>query len=328
MKKFVFIFVTLINSMLVFADTYPTHVLYNGDMKITYLLPDNNKGYYRSSKFDWGSMLAQIEYKDCSFLQDWRGYSGRPPVGNHDPLIPNTGTGLAEEFNDPQGYDDKTNNGYFVKIGVGLLKKDGDSEYDPAKYYDIIDAGERTLHFDNNSIQVIHSLKTDIGYHYILTREYKLEGNKLIVNHRLENKGKKVIKTRMFSHNFFQFNYRKTDSDMVLRFLNSKISIPENIEWVNKERMIFGHNELYVNHPLDDFKRCCGNLDLEPPIGNFTLFNSRTNMSVTVASSEPVVSIGLWFWQNAYCPEHWIMVEVLPEKDFSWSFEYSFIPIK
>lgn len=53
MKKFVFLFVTLINSMLVFADTYPTHVLYNGDMKITYLLPDNNKGYYRSSKFDW-----------------------------------------------------------------------------------------------------------------------------------------------------------------------------------------------------------------------------------------------------------------------------------
>lgn len=310
------------------AKTYPKYVLTKGDLSVTYLLPDSINGYYNSSRFDWGSMLAQIEYKDCTYLQDWRGYSGRPPVGEHDPKFPNTGTGLAEEFNDPQGFDDKENNGYFVKVGVGLLKKKDNSSYDPAKYYDIIDAGERDVVFNRDNIKVTHYLKTEIGYHYVLEREYLLENNKLIVNHKLKNLGAKVIKTKMFSHNFFQFNYRPIDSNYVLRFLNSKIVMPENYKWTNKNRIRIGHNELYVNHPLDDFSPSFGFVELNPKIGNFTLFNSNNNMSVTVASTEPIFALGLWFWQNAFCPEMLTMIEVSPQNEFSWSFEYSFIPLK
>lgn len=308
------------------ASNYPALVLKDGDLAITLLLPNCENGYYRASRFDWGSMIGQIEYKDCTFLQDWRSYSGRPPAGSHDPLFPNTGTGLAEEFSSPQGYEEAGDNGHFLKIGVGILVKEGGVEYSPATAYKIVDYGKRQLKRKSNSITLTHTIDSKFGYGYELQRCYRLEGNKLIVEHRLKNTGVKRIVTETYVHNFLQFNYRKINTDYTLRFLGSRINPSIDSKWVAKNRLYFGYNEVTVASEMNDFNSSFGTLDLLPKCGDFVLFNSATGMSVTLNLSEPVSSFGIWFWQNAFCPEPKTKIDIRSGETFSWSYIYTFYP--
>ena len=39
-------------------------------------LPDSVNSYYKASRFDWGSIMGQVTYKGCTFLQQWKDYNG------------------------------------------------------------------------------------------------------------------------------------------------------------------------------------------------------------------------------------------------------------
>lgn len=309
------------------ATDYPTLILKDGELTVTLLLPDRNKGYYRASRFDWGSMLGQIEYKDCTFLQDWRSYSGRPPIGPHDSLVPNTGTGLAEEFSSPQGYKESSINGHFLKIGVGVLMKESEAEYSPATSYKIIDYGKRKIKKRSNSITLTHIIDTEFGYGYELQRTYRLDKNKLIVERSLKNIGKNRITTETYAHNFMQFNFQKMNSDYTLKLLCGKI-VSSDPKWTAKNRIHIGHNEVTVSSEMNDFNSSFGTLELSPKCGDFILHNTKTGMSITMHLSAPINSFGIWFWQNAFCPEPKILIDIQPKETFSWSYTYTFHPGK
>jgi hypothetical protein len=195
-------FCFLLATMTSFADDYPSILLKNKKLEVLIFLPNKTNSYYQAARFDWGSMVGQITYKNHTYLQQWKDYNGRGAAGIHDPLIPNTGTGLAEEFITPLGYDESDANGYFVKIGVGVLQKTEKKEYSFAIPYKIIDEGKRTYHRTESSLTITHQLNSELGYGYVLERTYELKGNKLIVKHTLRNTGKKRIVTETYSHNF------------------------------------------------------------------------------------------------------------------------------
>lgn len=81
-------------SPIVKASDYPSMTIKKGDMEIMLLLPDSVNSYYKASRFDWGSILGQVTYKGCTFLQQWKNYCGRGASGEHDSLVPNWGLGL------------------------------------------------------------------------------------------------------------------------------------------------------------------------------------------------------------------------------------------
>ena len=39
---------------------YPTTILKSRNLKVTVLLPDEINGYYRSTRFDWSGIIAQV----------------------------------------------------------------------------------------------------------------------------------------------------------------------------------------------------------------------------------------------------------------------------
>ena len=51
------------------AKDYPQVVLNNGLIKVTILLPDAEKGYYRSTRFDWSGIITQFKYNDYTYFQ-------------------------------------------------------------------------------------------------------------------------------------------------------------------------------------------------------------------------------------------------------------------
>ena len=92
-------------------------------------MPDEEKGYYRSTRFDWSGIIAQVEYVGLSFFQEWIDYIGTISPGKLDSYDSGTGTGTAEEFRKPLGYEDAKPGSPFLKIGVGILERADEKPY-------------------------------------------------------------------------------------------------------------------------------------------------------------------------------------------------------
>ena len=310
-------------SLVVKSSDYLSLTVKKGEMEIMLFLPDSVNSYYRASRFDWGSILGQIKYKGKTFLQEWKGYSGRPPKGDHDPLVPNTGTGLSEEFTVPQGYDEAKPGDSFVKIGVGVLLKDDDSKYSFAKPYKILDNGEWKVDKKKSSIVLTHRLMSEIGYGYILRRKYIIKGNNLIVRHELKNIGDKKIVTEAYSHNFMQLDYSNVGPDYSLTFLKSDIDISKH-KWTTVKRISLNKNVINVKPEINDFIPCFGDLDVLSEYGDFRLQSEKTKTSVEMSLDKKVSSFSVWFWQRAFCAEPRVMIDIEPGKKVSWEYVYTF----
>lgn len=322
-KRIVFCILLVMFSCVIKASDYPSLTLKKGDMEIMLFLPDSINSYYKASRFDWGSILGQITYKGCTFLQQWKDYCGRGPSGEHDPLVPNWGTGLSEHFAEALGYSEASIGGKFVKIGVGELLKENNESYDYAKPYKVVNTGVRTIKSDDKSITIIHKLESGTGYSYILERVYLMDKDKLIVKHKLSNTGEKKIVTEAYSHNFIQFNYQNYGKDFAMIFTGSDIDVT-NEKWVNKKRMSFINNRVDIVQDIKDLSPAFGAINVLAKDNSFRLINERTGMSIAVSYDVPVNSFFLWSWQKAFCPEPKILINVLPGKSFEWSYFYEF----
>ena len=120
--------------------SYPNVTIEGPGLRAIVYLPDANKGYYRSSRYDWGSMVGHVQLQvpnlggNVTLFTDVR---PRP----HRPLLSDHVLGLAAEFgcgvrgtlcspghghdllatNGVLGYGDAGRGGTFMKIGVGKL---------------------------------------------------------------------------------------------------------------------------------------------------------------------------------------------------------------
>eukprot|EP00466_Bigelowiella_natans_P018873 jgi/Bigna1/141612/aug1.64_g16320 len=149
--------------------TFPKIVLRNKEVEATVYTPNAKSGYYRSSRFEWSSMIGQIKLltSGVSFFGDWR----KP----HNPLIPGDessvslsvgdstdvlcvidfsetpliehGIGFAEEFGmaNPPGFQPKKGT-HFLKIGVGICENDrDDAPYDFNYPYKVVVPGNWSI---------------------------------------------------------------------------------------------------------------------------------------------------------------------------------------
>ncbi len=322
-KIILFSFCLFIESTELLGQEYPSILLKNKDLKVLIFSPDNKESYYQAARFDWGSMVAQITYKNHTYLQQWKNYNGRGAEAVHDPLIPNTGTGLAEEFTAPLGYAEADVNGYFVKIGVGVLQKTDSKEYTFATAYKIIDTGKRTVTSTENSLTFIHQLDSNLGYSYVLERTYELTDNKLIVKHILHNTGTKRIVTETYSHNFMQFDFGAFNPDFSLALLNGKLN-PEKCKLLAPNRVKITENKIDIVEDFPDFSPCFGMLDLQSKKGDFRLQNKKTGMAATMELDKDVSSFALWMWQKSFCAEPRVLIDIEPNQKVQWNSTYTF----
>ena len=114
----------------------PKLELANDELSMILYLPDAEKGYYRGTRFDWSGVIAWVQYRGHEFYGPWR--------FPHDPEGHDFITGPAEEFgmDQPSGFDEVGAGGSFVKVGVGLLRRGAEAEYEFHGDYEIIRPGE------------------------------------------------------------------------------------------------------------------------------------------------------------------------------------------
>ena len=209
------------------AADIPQAEITNGELRVKLYLPDARRGYYRGTRFDWSGVIAALEYKGHNYYGPW--YSRIDPRV-HDfqyegaEIVASTCSGITgpvEEFqtnHSALGFDEAKVGGTFIKIGVGVLRKDSE-EYDSVKQYEIVDPGKWKVKTHRDSVEFTHEL-TDpaTGYGYIYRKTVRLVAGKpeMVLEHHLKNTGRRAIHTSVYNHNFLVLDQQAPGPDFSL----------------------------------------------------------------------------------------------------------------
>src|SRR4051812_45755882 len=152
--------------------TPPAREISNGQLRATLYLPDAERGFYRSTRFDWSGVIASVEFKGHQYYGPWFTktdpavrdfiYKGPDIIASGQSAV----VGPAEEFSRPQGYDAAKPGETFVKIGVGVLRKTDDTNYSGYANYAIVDSGKWSVTKQANAVETVQTLSDPSGYGY------------------------------------------------------------------------------------------------------------------------------------------------------------------
>ena len=188
----------------------PVAEITNGTIRATVYLPDSVNGFYQGTRFDWSGVVRSLEANGHIYYGPWftkRSGTVRDFIYDGEDIVagPCSSTmGPVDEFR-PLGYEAAKPGGTFVKIGVGVLRRTDEKDYDAFKPYPVADHGRWSVKRTDDSIEILHILSDESsGYSYEYRKTLRLgKGtSEMELAHDLKNKGRNAIETQVYNHNF------------------------------------------------------------------------------------------------------------------------------
>lgn len=326
----------LLMPLLLAAAEPPQAELSNGALRVKLYLPDAANGFYRATRFDWSGMIESVEYAGHRFYGRW--FQGTDPAvmdfeyrGAEIVASPNTSaTGPAEEFNTNNkalGFDEAKPGGTFVKIGVGVLRRPDDRDYDHFRSYEIVDSGKWTHQVRRDRAvftQMVHDAGSGYGYEYRKTVRLVGSGPEMEIVHSFRNAGKKTISSRVYNHNFLVIDGQATGPDF-------EISVPFEIrsprppdaalaeirgKQIVYRRALEGRER--VATPMDGFGTAVSDHDVR-------VTNAKSGAGVEVTADRPLASLSLWSIRAVLAVEPFVEFSVAPGETYSWTLKYRYL---
>jgi hypothetical protein len=274
---------------------------------------------YRLSRFDWTGKITAVQYKGVYVTGTEDGTSRTQKK---------IGKGLYNEFgiDSPLGFDEAKVGDYFHKIGIGLLKKTGDT-YEFNKQYEIRPADFIVTTSDTEITMKCISEHYN-GHAYALTKNITLLESGFVIRYHFQNTGSKPIHTNEYTHNFLAVQDEHIGRGYLLRFpfelkpevfgavLNPKGSVE-----------IHTHEIGFQEKPDSDFffSTLSGGDAVE---AKWELHNHTHNIGIKETGSFKTSSITLWGNQYVICPEIFIEITVEPNQSTQWSRTYKFFDLE
>jgi hypothetical protein len=300
---------------------FPKAVISNGPVQAVIYLPDAQKGYYRSSRFDWSGVVPCLTYKGHTYFGVW--------FDHYDPMLNDSITGPVEEFRSSDGlgaidYAEAKPGEPFLKPGVGVLRKLDDSPYDFGFLYPIVDGGKWTVHTANDSVTFTQTLHSSVGYAYIYEKTLRLDQHEpvLILEHRLQNTGTRAIDSQVYDHDFYMIDGAPTGPGMAVHFAFT----PHSGKPLEPRAKIDGNDIVYLQQvgPRESVYSYLTGYSSDPANYDFITQNLRTGVGVEQTSSSPISLFNFWSIRTTICPEAYIHVKAAPGETASWSIRYRF----
>ena len=316
------------------AADFPQAEITNGELRVKLYLPDARRGYYRGARFDWSGVIAALEYKGHNYYGPW--YNRIDP-SVHDfqyeggEIVASTCSGImgpVEEFNTGHsalGFDEAKVGGTFIKIGIGVLRKDSE-EYDYVRQYEIVDTGKWSVKTGRDSVEFTQEL-TDpaTGYGYTYHKSVRLIAGKpeMVLEHSLKNSGRLAIHTSVYNHNFLVLDHQPPGPDFSLT-LPFQIHSPEP---PNKELAeIRGNQVVYL--------RALANQDVvstpmlgfsdSPKDNEIRIENRRVGAGMLIRGNRPLSHLNLWSIRTVLAVEPFIAMTIEPGREFTWEVSYQY----
>jgi len=303
-------------------DDLPNKTIDNGIVSAKVYLPDEF-GFYRSTRFDHAGMITHITYKGHDYGKYWF-VKTSPDVQNFtydkDGLVAHpsdVAAGPVEEFGE-NGFDAADSGGRFLKIGVGILKRDND-KYDRFHTYPIINRGKRTTTATKTSIRFDQVIAKDpSGYGYSYTKTVRLLPGKatLVIEDRLKNTGKKPIDTTVYNHHFMTLSPGEEGVELQAPFsLKNTRPMPADVIKFDGARMsylrgIVGQEQ--VASDLTGFTNAVADND-------FRITATKTGYGVRIRADMPVTRLLWWSVPSTMGIEPYMDVKLKPGEEKRWS---------
>ena len=312
----------------------PQTEIANGQISVMLYLPDARSGFYRGTRFDWSGVIGSLRYRGHEYYGPW--FDGVDPAV-HDyryegpKIIASTCSGVtgpAEEFQthgSALGWDEAKPGGTFIKIGVGVLRKDED-RYDFVKQYEMVDPGKWTVAKHRDLVEFTQELTdSSSGYGYIYHKTVRLTPGKpeMVLEHRLRNTGRHPIQSAVYNHNFLVLDHEPIGRDLVVTFpfaLRSPNPPDRRLAEIRGSQFLYLkalQNEDRVEAPLEGFGD-------SPKDNDIRVENRKTGVGVRMLGDHPLSHVNLWSIRTVLAVEPFITMTIDPGAEFSWKVSYEY----
>lgn len=324
MKK-TFVAAMLFTAAILFGANFPEATITNGIVTAKLYLPDPVNGYYRATRFDWSGEIPDLTYKGHSYFGIWN-------PAPYDPKLHDAISGPVEEFltdNAGLGYTEAKAGGTFIKIGVGVIRKPEERQFQQFKTYEIVDPGKWSVKKHADSIEFTQIVSDPAsGYAYRYTKTVRLVKGKpeMVLEHRLRNTGKKLIQSDVYEHNFYMIDKQPTGPDVVVTF-PFQVHATQNLRGLAETR---GNTLVYLKElgPGETAQSNLTGFGADPKDYDISEENLKTGAGVRQTSDRPLTRINYWSIRSTACPEAYIHMSIEPGQEFTWKIAYDFYTTK
>jgi hypothetical protein len=308
-------------------DSLPHRDITNGIVSAKVYLPGED-GFYRGTRFDRSGVVTHATYKGQDYGQYWfSSYS--PDVHDffwHDHQVTvqpaSAIAGPAEEF-DQIGFDDAPLGGTFLKIGIGMLKRDTD-KYDHVHPYPVVNEGTRTATATKNSVRLTQALSdptSGFGYSYVKTVTLVPGKAQMTVAHVLKNTGKKDIVTTIYCHNFLSLSPGDENITLTAPFaLTATKPLAPDAARIDGKTLTYlrpiAEGES-VTSPITGFGGGVGDYD-------FKVMNTKTGFGERIRADQPLAQINFWSIRTTFSWEPYIAISLKPGETKRWTYTYDY----
>ncbi|WP_410769841.1 hypothetical protein [Fontibacillus sp. BL9] len=274
-------------------------------------------GDYRGSRFDWSGFITGVTLLE-----------GRHSFCVPESLVPGQGTGgagLCNEFGIIRaiGYGDTRVGEPFPKLGVGLLTRLDDRNYEFSRNYPVQPFATEIEMEGTRKITFRNIPQECRGYAVSLVKTVSVDENRLTVDYDVHNTGTKIIATEEYCHNFLGIDGNPVGPDYVLKF-------PFELSpWADEEETLAGltfeQGEVHWEHTPDrPFYFRLPGFDGEKYPWMWELLHCPSGAGVREISRFPVSAAAVWGLGHVVAPEIFYEVRLAPGERKTWSRVYEF----
>lgn len=273
---------------------------------------------YTGSRFDWCGQILEIHYRDGIQLCG-RERKGPPQASDH------LGIGLHNELGTEGAlaFDACPSGEYFLKIGLGLMKKDYQGPFDYYRSHSMnplqvkVEEGQDIIRFSQKS-PLLH------GFAYSYQKSIRLTDEGFQIDYSLENIGMKPIETSEYVHNFLSFNGKPTGPAYQLNLpMEPDCSTCFRIQHPGNCLDIQGHAFTWSDTPDEDFY--FGGLNAASPPDRWELLHKELGISLEERCLFPVSRMKLWGNAHVISPELFKSIHLGPGEREQWSRRYRIV---
>lgn len=316
------------------VSEFPQAEISNGPLRLKVYLPDAKHGYYRGTRFDWSGTIGSLEYQGHRYYGPWFD-SVDPKVHDYvdlgDRIIASpcsADSGPVDEFQTKGtalGWDEARVGGTFIKIGVGVLRKDS-AKYDYVKQYEIVNPGHWTVETHRASVEFTQQLSDpSSGYGYTYRKVIRLKEGKaeMVLEHHLQNTGRRTIESAVYNHNFLVLDRQSPGPDFVVTFpfqLRSPDPPSEELARIRGNQVVYSK----VLRSGEVMETLLEGFGTSPRDNEISIENRKVGAGVRITGDHRLDKLNLWSIRTVLAVEPFITMIIEPGSEFSWTTSYDY----
>lgn len=274
--------------------------------------------FYQGTRFDRSGVFLGIRLGDRIYCDEWN--------DSPDPMAHDRVNGPSEEFYGCLGYDAGPVPGRFLKVGVGILERDGAAPYDWFHRYRILDPGRWEVEQESGNVRFVHTMPGI--YEYSKTVGIAGEAS-FRISHRLVwdgsgawmPQGAERFLLRQYCHNFFTFGLPSVGPERSVEF-DAPVSgawRPDSVNCRSDARRV------WIDSGMEPGQKCyLGDIRYGSDSG-YGLTLRAGGRAVRIDCTLPMGRSVLWSNHRVFCPEPYVDLYVEPETPLEWSIDYKLL---